>query len=111
MARFPALPQVGIQEGIPINVATYLIASKEVIENLTGTRGNDDTTAVLRGDINMTVPETRTAAISAQAQAVANNAASVEAFSDLINDCYSMLEDIKSLRYTVAVLVEQLKGQ
>lgn len=55
MAQFIAIPQ--LPKNIPGDLAQFLSALKENVELLTGTRGDAESHAVLRGDIRTEAPK------------------------------------------------------
>jgi len=112
--RFTAIPSIP-QGGLNDWQFSTLTAMKENIELLMGARGSDTSVqAVVKGQITVSNPEvqtmTRVSAIGSGFTISGVSVASLDDHNKLLSDVQQLANDVASLRATVNVLINQLKG-
>ena len=110
MSSLPPLTPAEGMENIPVNVTSFLLATKDILETLTGQTSNTQAEAVLRGDINFTLPAMNLQAIAATGQSAANGAASASDVAQLVSDVRALHADVKQLYDVFSILDRQLRG-
>lgn len=112
--RFTAIPNIP-QGGLNDWQFNTMTAIKENIELLMGARGSDNSVkAIVSGQITVINPEpqvmTRVSAIGSGFTISGVNVPSLDDHNKLLSDVQQLANDVASLRATVNVLINQLKG-
>lgn len=113
-SRFSAIPNIP-QSGLTDSQSSAILALKENVELLIGSRGSGNATrAVLGGQITVANPAiqtmTRVTATGASFTISGVTVPSLDDYNKLTANVQQLANDVVSLRQTVNTLINQLKG-
>lgn len=112
--QFTAVPSVPLADITPAE-SIFLNAIRENVELLIGARGVDGNRALLRGQVTISqVPAQNMVRLSATGAGFSVQGVGVPSITDyaaLLSDVQTLANDVATLRRTVEVLINQIRGQ
>lgn len=113
VARFNSIPDIP-QGGLTPWEFSTLSAIKENVDLLTGARGVDSNTALIKGQVTLSsAPTQQMTRITAEGNGFTINDVVVPSLTDyvkLLRDVQQLANDVANLRNTVNTLIAQLKA-